>query len=172
VREVESRHVHPREAHFCECFFVVARRSDRAYYLCFAHFGFLYLNTKNLYPTSDPNSRSLYIISQNEAKINVFKPKKYLAQGFHGRMLGGDLSQGSLREGAPQSGGGDCAKSGSDLFAEPSNLFVHALSLSRLRDSFLRREPFCFFEPYKKERERMCGDNRYFGRFLKRPYGF
>ena len=27
-------------------------------------------------------------------------------------------------------------------------------------------------EPYKKERERMCGDNRYSGRFLKRPYGF
>ena len=51
-------------------------------------------------------------------------------------MLGGDFSQGSLREGAPRSGGGDCEKNASDLFTdEPSNLFVHALSLSRLRDS-------------------------------------
>ena len=47
------------------------------------------------------------------------------------RMCGDDLSQGSLREGAPRSGGGDCEKNGSDLFiAELSNLFVYALSLT------------------------------------------
>ena len=53
-------------------------------------------------------------------------------------IRGGDLSQGSLREGAPRSGGGDCGNSVLDLFtAEISTLFVHALSLSRLRDSSL-----------------------------------
>ena len=48
-----------------------------------------------------------------------------------GGLLGGDLSQGSLREGAPRSGGGDCVNNVLALFtAEPSNLFVHALSLT------------------------------------------
>ena len=69
-----------------------------------------------------------------------------------------DRFEGSLREVAPRSGGGDCENSGSDLFTvEPSNISVHAFSLSRLRDSSLRREPWGKFQPCQKERRQMRG---------------
>ena len=46
---------------------------------------------------------------------------------------------------------------------------LHALSLSRLRDSSLRREPFGIFEPCRKERRRMYRDTLFYTLLIRQP---